>query len=150
MSESIVKEECEANFFEDISLHNIENMSKDDGEHNNKQKVKSDERYYPQDFFQKSAHRIIEVMIKEEIEIKEEPIHIQDVDIKLENGIEVHEELVDFTEKNDLVKHEPIHGDNKLHQRTHNDDKQYQCSHCDNAFSTSSLLIEHRTHTGEK
>ncbi|CAL4101697.1 unnamed protein product, partial [Meganyctiphanes norvegica] len=118
MSESIVKEECAASFFEDISLHNIENMNKDDKvERNNNKQVISDEHYYPHDFFQKSPHRIIEVMVKEEIEIKEEPIHIQDVDIKLENGIEVHEEQIDCTEKNYLVKHEPLHGNDNLQQR---------------------------------
>ncbi|CAL4101703.1 unnamed protein product, partial [Meganyctiphanes norvegica] len=90
-------------------------------------------------------------MCKEEIEIKEEPINIQDVDIKLENGIEVHEELLDFAEKKYLVKHEPLHGDDKLHQRTHSGEKKYQCSHYDNVFSTNSYLMEHlRTHTGEK
>ncbi|CAL4140736.1 unnamed protein product, partial [Meganyctiphanes norvegica] len=152
MSESIVKEECPGNFFDDISLHNIANMNKEaELEQNNKQKDKSDERYYPHEFLPKSPRRIIEVMVKEEIDVKEEPINIQDVDINLEKGIEVHEELIYFTEGNYLVKHEPIHGDDMLNQRTHRGEKQYQCSHCDKDFSTSSHLVEHqRTHTEEK
>ncbi|CAL4149140.1 unnamed protein product, partial [Meganyctiphanes norvegica] len=106
--------------------------------------------YYPQDFFQKLPHRNIEVIVKEEIEVNEEPVNIQDVDINLERRIEVHE-LIDFTEENYLVKHEPIHGDDKLHQRRHSGEKQYQCNHCDKVFPTASHLIEHhRTHTGEK
>ncbi|CAL4156437.1 unnamed protein product [Meganyctiphanes norvegica] len=142
MSESIVNEGCAANCFEDISLHNIANMNKD-VELNNKQKVKSDERYYPQDIFQKSPYRIFEVMVKEEIEIKEEPLNIRDVDTNLENGIAVHEELIYFTEEN----YESIHGDNKLHQQTHSGEKQYHCRHCDKAYSMSYYLIAHqRTH----
>ncbi|CAL4140735.1 unnamed protein product, partial [Meganyctiphanes norvegica] len=112
---------------------------------------KSDERYYPQDFLQKSPRRIIEVMVKGEIEVKEEPINIQDVDITLGKGIEVHEELIYFTEGNYLLKHEPIHDNDTFNQRTHSGEKQYQCSYCDKDFSTSSHLVEHqRTHTEEK
>ena len=75
----------------------------------------------------------VELDFKEEIEIKDEPIQISDVQFVGKGNIEVDQEPMDFKTE------------------TKGDDRPYQCSQCDKAFSHNSKLTVHlRTHTGEK
>ncbi|CAL4060310.1 unnamed protein product, partial [Meganyctiphanes norvegica] len=104
-------------------------------EYDNEESIKSDESDYPQRVLLKSLYENFEVNVKEEIEIKEEPINIKSVDIG------IYDEPIAFTLGSNLVQHE----------LTHSEQKSYQCSICDKKGSQNCLLIEHRVvHTGGK
>ncbi|CAL4104278.1 unnamed protein product, partial [Meganyctiphanes norvegica] len=121
-----------------ISLHNIANVNMDVVvKYENEHIVKSDKNYDSQEILRKSAFGILEVKVKEDIEVKEK-IHIQAEEINLINEIELYEEPIVFTEGICHLKHELIHMG----------EKSYQCSQCDKAFSNNSTHIQHHiTHT---
>ncbi|CAL4169609.1 unnamed protein product, partial [Meganyctiphanes norvegica] len=78
------------------------------------------------------------LILKEEIEVKEEMLHIKAVEIKVEKEIEEQEEQKGFTREIYLVKHEPILAN----------EKSYQCSLRDKAFSQNEQCTVHqRIHT---
>ncbi|CAL4245947.1 unnamed protein product, partial [Meganyctiphanes norvegica] len=158
MSESIVKEEFGVNFNQYISFYNIENSKKSNKvvwEHNTKIGIKVKESSYLHEFCQTSTYGNFEINVKEEIEVREEPILIEGDEIKCKNELETKEEPMAFTrETYQRSKCDKAFSHNNAlinHQRTHTWEKPYQCSQCDKAFSHKGNLTSHqKTHTGEK
>ncbi|CAL4079637.1 unnamed protein product, partial [Meganyctiphanes norvegica] len=83
----------------------------------------------------------IDMMVKEEIEVYDEPVLAQDIEISVKQEWVCNQCDKYFRAKSLLI----------THQRTHTGEKPYQCNQCDKSFRTKSLLITHqRKHTGEK
>ncbi|CAL4183797.1 unnamed protein product, partial [Meganyctiphanes norvegica] len=138
--------------------------------HDNETSIKPDESYILKKVLEHSAYGFVDINVKEKIEVKEEPIYIQAVEIKLEEEIEMSSQCDNavlqnrnlikqqrtttgekpyqrnqcdkvFTQNSNLVKHQSIH----------TGVEPYQCSQCDKVFSNNNYLIIHqRTHTGER
>ncbi|CAL4130457.1 unnamed protein product [Meganyctiphanes norvegica] len=107
----------------------------------NEESIKPEGSDYTQNILRKSLYGNVEVTVKEEIEVKEEPINIKSVDINIAKEIPIYDEPISFIYESDLVKRE----------LTHIDEKSYQCSICDKTFSQNCFLIKHQiVHTGEK
>ncbi|CAL4130335.1 unnamed protein product [Meganyctiphanes norvegica] len=135
---------------------------------------------------QNSTYGSFEVKINEDIEGSEELGQIEDDEINVKEELEIKEEPINFTagiyqcsqyeqeypqnsHKCSLIHHQTTHTGEKPHQcrqcdkafsrksdliqhhTTHTREKPYKCSQCAEAFSRKGNLIEHqRTHSGEK
>ncbi|CAL4142205.1 unnamed protein product, partial [Meganyctiphanes norvegica] len=99
-------------------------------------------------FLRKSVYIVSEINVREEIEVIEKFMKTQTVEMELKEEIEICEEPI-YSAESYLVKHD------KLvlieNQRRHTGAKPFRCSQCDKAFSTNGHLKTHqRTHTGVK
>ncbi|CAL4213292.1 unnamed protein product, partial [Meganyctiphanes norvegica] len=99
-----------------------------------------DESDYPQNILRKSLYGNVEVNVKEEIEVKEEPINIKSVEINIAKETVIYDKRIAFPWGSHLVKHE----------LTHTEEKSYQCSICDKTFSQNCLIKHEIVHTREK
>ncbi|CAL4147118.1 unnamed protein product, partial [Meganyctiphanes norvegica] len=159
MSESIVKEEFGVTFAKSISLYNIENINNSNKlvelKHNNENGTKPENITYHREVFHNSTDGQFGVKVTKEMDGDEEPMQIQDVEMKCKEELEIKEEPIAFTEGN----YHCSQGDKTFkynsppikHQSAYTGKKPYQCSQCDKAFSqNSSLSRHHRTHTVKK
>ena len=86
--------------------------------------------YLPLNDIQNINNEDVELDIKEDIEINDEPIQSPDIQFVVKGNIEVDQEPLDFTTE------------------TKGDDRPYQCRQCDKVFSENCNLTNHlRTHT---
>ncbi|CAL4068005.1 unnamed protein product, partial [Meganyctiphanes norvegica] len=156
MSESIVKEAFELNFPPPISFYNIENRNHSnicEIEHHNENGTKPEEGSHIHSVLQNSTYEHFEVNDNKENEGSEEPMQIEDVEMKVREELEIQEELIDFTAGNDKCSQYdqglPHNNTSIKTQIIYTGYKPYQYSHCDNSVSMNSDLIIHTTHTGK-
>ncbi|CAL4068034.1 unnamed protein product, partial [Meganyctiphanes norvegica] len=158
MSISIVKEKVGDNLVKPISFYTIENGNVSNKvvevKHKNENYTKPEERTYIYEVFHNPKYGNLEVKVKKEIEVNEEPMQFQDFEIKRKE-FEIKDEPIAVTREN----YQCSQGDKTFtqniypikHQRTHTGKESYQCSHCDKAFFLKSSFIKHiRTHPEEK
>ncbi|CAL4129888.1 unnamed protein product, partial [Meganyctiphanes norvegica] len=168
MSELSVKDENAAIFVQGITFYNIADGNNDfEVNHDNDitNSVRPNESYYPGEVLYTSAYGTFEEPDKEEMGLNDEKIKIQEVEIQIKEEIEMYEDPIAITGKGFPAKHELTHKGKKCryrdkafsqksnirHQITHAHDKRYYCSQCDKAFSEKGVLTRHqRTHNGEK
>ncbi|CAL4256104.1 unnamed protein product, partial [Meganyctiphanes norvegica] len=114
-----------------IRVYTIANVNENIGvKLSNENNINPDENYYSEEVLRKSACRISEVKIKEDIEVDEEQTMLQAVEIEHKEEIDIFEEPIAFTGTSYLVKN--------------TGEKPYQCSQCDEALSCKSALIRHQ------
>ncbi|CAL4176381.1 unnamed protein product, partial [Meganyctiphanes norvegica] len=107
----------------------------------NEESITPNESDYPKKVLRKSLYGNSEVNVKEEIVLKEEPMNIKGIEIKLAKETGTYNEPIAFTWESNLLKHE----------LTHTMEKSYKCTFCDKQFSQNCLLIKHQiVHSGEK
>ncbi|CAL4213325.1 unnamed protein product, partial [Meganyctiphanes norvegica] len=134
-------------------------------EHNNEGNIKQNESY-SQNVLRNSPTDILEVKVKEEIEVNEEPIEVQagkgesiecDNDLSYNSNskkhlyVHIREKQYQCIQSDILSKH----SNQSNHLRTHTGEKSYKCIQCDKTFTLRSDLIKHQikhhiTYIGEK
>ncbi|CAL4146916.1 unnamed protein product, partial [Meganyctiphanes norvegica] len=106
--------------------------------HDNNNSIESEKSCHSNDILQNSTYETVRVKVNCDIEVKEEPMQIEDVGMQLKNEIEIYEEPIAFTGERYLVKH-------NLTQTSR--EKSHQCSICKESFSqTNQLYIHTSTH----
>ncbi|CAL4135021.1 unnamed protein product, partial [Meganyctiphanes norvegica] len=126
-------------------------------EYDNEESIIQDESIYPQNSLRKSLYGNVEVNVKEEIEVKEEPININSVEISIAKETVICDKRIAFPLGSHLVKHGLTHTEKKSyqcsirdetlsqnclikHEIVHTRDKPYQCCQCDKIFTCKSSL----------
>ena len=151
MSGTFVKERG-AYFSKSIRINNIPNENKVNAE--KEDNIDCGKMFYSQNDIQTLMIDDVKLNIKEEIEIKEEPLQIKGVELMIKEEIENNQEIIDFSSERAFqsVQCDMAFSQNSgvsRHMIIHTGEKPYQCSQCDTAFSKNISLKKHmRKHTG--
>ncbi|CAL4088164.1 unnamed protein product, partial [Meganyctiphanes norvegica] len=133
MSDLFVKKEFGTTFVE-----NANELNEIEVRYDSKISITPDERYCPEDFCQNPAYGNIEIKVKEEIIVSEEPKKFQAVETELKEEKEINEEQIYFTRESSLLKPGPTHTG-------------YQYNKCEGACIHTQNTIEHNiTNTDER
>ncbi|CAL4157763.1 unnamed protein product, partial [Meganyctiphanes norvegica] len=152
-----MKENSEENFPSYISVYTNENGNNSkiaEIKQKNENGNKPEEDSHLHKVLQNSPYGHFEVNINEEVEGSEKPEQIEDDEIKVKEELEIKEEPIDFTAGNyQCSQYEQEFPQNNTlikNQIIYTGDKSYQSSHCDKSFSTNSDIITHTTHIDQK